>query len=319
MPFRILSIDGGGIRGVIAGTMLAVLEQQLQQPLHQYFDLIAGNSTGSLLAAGIACRRTGQELVDLYRRRGRTIFPPQNRWFSDKRVNVPPLTSSPKYSDEGLIKVVRQEIGEKKLSEFQDPKLLIPAYDTISRTPLIFRSWREEFATVPLWEACVCSSVAPATFPAYALKVNGRTFSAIDGGVAANNPVGLAIADALSLGQALDNITILSLGNGENTREIPLKSAQTWGSYDWAFPIIDVLLDGSSDTQSYITQQIIGESRYLRLQFKLNRELTGKKLNDDPDDASPENLDNLIEATKVYLNQPAVQASVQKYLQVNQR
>ncbi|MBE9200151.1 MULTISPECIES: patatin-like phospholipase family protein [unclassified Nodularia (in: cyanobacteria)] len=393
MPFRILSLDGGGIRGVIGATMLAAIEKKLNQPLNKSFDLIAGTSTGSILAAGIAAGLTSKEIIEIYKDNGSIIFPYKSR-FSLQRL---PLLlkyglSAPKYSDDGLAKVLRDTLGQTKLLDISDPLLLIVAYDTITRESIVFKSWREDpsYGNVPLWEACLCSSSAPTFFPAHKLdkRINGTAqcatgdtitlceqgssinniyndaqiritsgagqgqtrsikkyegtkrralinspwenipdhtssysiksiYSAIDGAVAANNPSSCAVAEALRLGHKIEDISVLSIGTGNLTRIIPFEKAQSWGLIQWAQPIISVLLDASSNVNEYITNKIIQE-RVLRLQFKLDRELTGKPLNDDIDDVSQENINNLIEAAEVYIQQPQMQAALDRFLQYNQ-
>lgn len=391
MPFRILSLDGGGIRGVVSATMLAILEKQINQPLNQYFDLIAGTSTGSILAAAIATGRNSQEIIDIYKQQGSRIFPYQSR-FSFKRF---PLLfrygiSAPKFADDGLIEVLKETLGDTQLLDIVKPLLLIMAYDTITRQPIVFKSWREDasYSKLPLWKACVCSASAPTFFPAQKLEkvINGRVdcadensitlcdqvslmnniyndkqiritsgkgegqtrtikkyqgvrkcasinspwetipdhtssyslktiYSAIDGGVAANNPSSCAVAEALRLGHRLEDISVLSIGTGELTRMIPFEKAQAWGLIQWAQPLIGVLLDASSNVHEYITNKIM-EDRVLRLQFKLDGELTGKRLSDDIDDVTPENVNNLIEAAEVYMQQPKVQAALQAFLKL---
>ena len=387
MTFRILSLDGGGIRGVVAATMLARIEQQISVPLNQYFQLVAGTSTGSILATAIANGRSAKELIGVYQQKGSRIFPYQNLWSPERLGLVFQYgLSAPKYSDKGLVEVLKEEFKYKKLSEVKATNLLIASYDTINREPIIFKSWRKKFVNVPLWEVCVCSASAPAYFPAHQLvrkeegKVIGgdaktivfskeaseddddynrmriditggtgrgqvrtiidyvgktRTalvdaewdvipdatstfsvvieYSAIDGGVAANNPTACAIAEALRLGHKVEDISVLSLGTGSFSREIPLKSAQEWGAAQWALPVIDVIFDASSDINDYIATQII--ERYLRLQFKLDRSWTGKRLSDDMDDASQENIRNLIEAADAYVKHSQVQKAIANFLQ----
>ncbi|MEC4819086.1 MAG: patatin-like phospholipase family protein [Scytonema sp. PMC 1069.18] len=389
MPFRILSLDGGGIRGVIAATILAEVEKRISQPLNKYFDLIAGTSTGSILGAAIATGRKSEEIVELYQKEGSTIFPYQSL-FSLQRI---PLLlkyglSAPKYPDDGLIKVLREAFGETRLFESFPPLLLIVSYDTIERKPIIFKNWRKDkaYGNLPLWEACVCSSSAPTYFPAHKLdkKVDGEiqkatvssvvlgkdassvdciyegkviriisgtgkgqsrsiikyegmshqafvdtpwlvipdttstylidtVYSAIDGGVAANNPSSAAIAEALELGYPLEEISVISIGTGGATRIIPFDNAQEWGLIQWAQPLIGVLFDASSDVYTYITSHIIPNERYLRLQFKLDKELIGEPLNESIDAVSKENIDNLIAAARVYINKQEVQKELEKF------
>jgi uncharacterized protein len=390
MPFRILSLDGGGIRGIVAAKMLAAIEKKIKQPLNEYFHLIAGTSTGSILAAAIARGCRSEEIVDLYQQKSSIIFPYRKR-LTLKRL---PLIfrhgiSAPKFSDKGLIQVMQSAFGNTTLFDITSPMLLVISFDTIEREPIFFKNWRQDkgYGNIPLWEICVCSASAPTYFPAHRLdkRVSGNAqdglknaiilddeaasvdnvynntqiriidgvgsgqtrtiakyvgsmrhatvsenwdkipdetsiysiksfYSAIDGGVAANNPSSCAIAEALKLGHRVEDIRILSIGTGERTRVIPYEYAQHWGLIQWAQPLIGVLFDGSSEIYEYITKQIAHE-RILRLQFKLDRDLTGKRLSDDIDDISLENIDNLLEAAQVYMKQPKIEASIQKFLE----
>jgi uncharacterized protein len=392
MTFRILSLDGGGIRGLVSALILAEIEKKISQPLNQYFNLIAGTSTGSILAAAIATGSSSQEIVDLYQQQSQIIFPYRTRWTTQR---LPLLfqhgLSAPKYADTGLIQVLQNIFQEIKLFDVNSPLLLIVSYDTLERKPIIFKSWCHDcdYGNVPIWEVCVCSASAPSYFPAHRLnrevkgkiqdayteiidldknassanniyqnmqieitagtgsgqvrtireyigenrrakvspgwdKIPDKTssytiesiYSAIDGGVAANNPSTCAIASALKLGHSLEDITVLSIGTGDRTRVIPYEQARNWGLLQWAQPLVDILFDGSSDIYEYISDQMLHQ-RLLRLQFKLDRELTGKRLSDDIDDVSPENINNLIEAARVYIKQPEVQRSIEEFLKNN--
>jgi len=391
MPFRILSLDGGGVRGIVAAKILVYIENLINQPLNEYFDLIVGTSTGSILAAAIATGRSSQEIVDFFQNKSSIIFPYQSL-FSLKRI---PLLlrygiPAPKYSDQGLIQVLQGVFGETRLFDLgSSPRLLVVSYDTIEREPIIFKSWRPDkaYGNVPLWEVCVSSASAPTYFPAHKLekRVNGNVkdasinsiilsdnestvddvyqnaeiritdgngsgqtrtiknyigatrqaivnpawdripdktsaysiktiYSAIDGGVAANNPSSCGIAEALRFGFSNEEISVLSIGTGNRTRIIPFEQAQSWGLIQWAQPIVGVLFDASSGIYEYISKQIVHE-QLLRLQFNLDKSLTGKRLSDDLDDASEENINNLLEAADAYMNLPEVKAGIQKFLQ----
>ena len=390
MPFRILSLDGGGVRGIVAAKILASIEKQINQPLNEYFDLIVGVSTGSILAAGIATGHSSEEIVDFFKNQSSTIFPYQSI-FSLKRI---PLLlkygiSAPKYSNNALAKVLQGVFGETRLFDIgTSPRLLVVSYDTIERNPIIFKSWRPDkpYGNVPLWEVCVSSASAPTYFPAHKLEKrvignvkdasintiifsdnestvdsvyknakiritdgtgSGQTrtiknyigsirkatvnlawdripdksstysiktiYSAIDGGVAANNPSSCGIAEALRFGYSPEEISVLSIGTGDRTQIIPFEKARTWGLVEWAQPIVGVLFDASSDVYEYISRQIL-HSSLVRLQFKLDKYLTGKPLSDDLDDATEENMINLLEAAEAYMNLPEVKTGVEKFL-----
>ncbi len=392
MPFRILSLDGGGVRGIVAARMLANIEKRIDRPLNEYFDLIVGTSTGSIVAAAIATGRNSEDIVEFFQNKSSSIFPYQSI-FSLQRI---PLLlkygiSAPKYSNNNLIQVLQGVFGETRLFDVAtSPRLLVVSYDTIERNPIIFKSWRPDkpYGNVPLWEVCVSSASAPTYFPAHNLdkrvignvkdasintiifnenestvdgvyensqiritdgkgsgqvrviknyigsirkatvkpawdRIPDRTstysiktiYSAIDGGVAANNPSSCGIAEALRVGYSPKDISVLSIGTGDRTRIIPYEKARTWGLFEWASPIVGVLFDGSSDIYEYISKQIVNE-QLVRLQFKLDKHLTGKPLSDDLDDASEENISNLIEAADAYMNLPEVKAKVEMFSKV---
>ncbi|MEQ9551937.1 MAG: CBASS cGAMP-activated phospholipase [Coleofasciculus sp. G3-WIS-01] len=307
MTYRILSLDGGGIRGIISAVILAEVERVLDQPLNQYFDLIAGTSTGSILASAIAIGRKSEEIIRLYREKGARIFPYQGR-FSRQRLGLvfQHGLSAPLYPDDGLIKVLQEEFGSTKLSDIENPlQLMIIAYDTIGRKPIVFKSWREDqdFFNIPLWEACVCSSSAPTYFPAHLLQTSSREYSVIDGGVGANNPAAAALAEALRLNYSIQDISVLSIGTGNSGRPFPWKETRGWGLAQWGWQgrLIDVLFDASSDIHDYITRQIMTSKdlgnpdvqRYLRLQPDI--------MSFEIDNASPGNIANLTMFSRDYI------------------
>lgn len=307
MAYRILSLDGGGIRGVIAAVILSEVEKYLDQPLNQYFDMIAGTSTGSILASAIAVGLKSQDIIRLYKEQGQRIFPYQSR-FSPQRLRLlfQYGISAPKYSNNGLIAVLQEQFGTTKLSDIYDsPRLLIIAYDTQGREPIVFKSWRqdENYFNVPLWEACVCSSSAPTFFPAYLLQTPRKRYSAIDGGIGANNPSASALAEVLRLRHPIDEIVLLSIGTGSSAQPFPWEEARSWGVSQWLWQgrLLDVVFGASADIHEYISRQVLNApgleneqcNRYLRLQPEI--------MNFEIDDARPQNLDNLVMFARDYI------------------
>ncbi len=272
---RILTLDGGGIRGIVSAIWLAELEARLlaagKGGLRDHFDLIAGSSTGTLIAAGIGIGVSAGQLVELYQGLGERVFPggPQRLWSRVTRVFSEGL-SAPKYDPQGLIKVLRQIFGTHTMSELK-PRVMAIAYDTLQREPVVFKSYKPEFAGFPLWEVCRASTAAPTYFPAHLATVERRRRALIDGGVVANNPTACAIAEAVKLNDndRLDGLVVLSVGTGEATRPISEAEATTWGALEWAVPIIDVLFDGSADAVHYIASHLLRDGHYFRLQTPL--------------------------------------------------
>jgi patatin-like phospholipase/acyl hydrolase len=332
MAFRILSLDGGGMRGIIAARMLQRVEAQLGKPLKNHFDLIAGTSTGSLLAAGIALGLDSNQLLDLYFKYGLEIFPYQSL-FSPQRI---PLIfkygiSAPKFFDDGLVSVVSRLLENYTLSSItpnpeqleNSLRLLITSYDTVQREPVIFKSWRHDKwygksnADLSLWEVFVSSASAPTFFPAHQILYKQQEFSLIDGGVCANNPVSCAVAAAIkllrqnsdaSVSDILQDIKVLSLGTGDPSDALPSKKVRKWGLIQWGLHIADVFMDAPSDIHRYVSEQILclaetvnyhDAPSYMRLQFSV------AGLNLAIDDARPESLERLIAVTDRYLDSAA--------------
>jgi patatin-like phospholipase/acyl hydrolase len=309
---RILSMDGGGIRGLVTCRWLAGVEDALQDAgkpgLLRNFDLLAGSSTGAIIACARAIGMAPADIGALYREHAQTIFPGiANRLWSRAGRLLSQGPSAPKYDAKGLEKVLRKVFGATTLGQAKVP-LMVTSYDTISRKPIIFKSFKAAHRDLPMWEACRASSAAPTYFPAHAMTVEGRKRALIDGGVVANNPTACAIAEALRKDARADqprDLVVLSVGSGEHTRSIDLRSAREWGALEWAVPIIDVLFDGNSESVDYIARHLVGDA-YFRLQVELAIGM------DDLDDVSATNLAALEATARDYLLQPATRRKLRQ-------
>jgi uncharacterized protein len=305
---RVLAIDGGGIRGIIPATVLADLELRAGRPTAELFDLIVGTSTGGILALGLtAPDEAGKpawradELVELYVREGPNIF---HRSVFD-RIRSVEGTLDEKYPSDGLIEVLERYLGELRLRDALS-EVMVTAYDTDGRIPFFFRSSRarkDQEQDWPARDAALATSAAPSYFEA--VKLNG--FSLIDGGVFAANPAMCALAEVLRAREPAE-VLMVSLGTGQQTRRLPWERVKDWGALEWARPVIDILLDGQSDTVDFQARQVL-ESGYWRLQTELNR------ASDDLDDASPENLEALqAEAAELVEREAATLATIAEAL-----
>jgi patatin-like phospholipase/acyl hydrolase len=285
---RVLSIDGGGIRGIIPATVLADLELRAGQPVAELFDLIVGTSTGGILALALtapgddgAPRWRAGELVELYVQAGPRIF---HRSIFD-RLRSAGGTLDEKYPSDGLVEVLRESFGDVHLREAL-VDVLVPAYDTAARTPFFFRSARARSDPAQDWllrDAAHATSAAPSYFEPVSL--NG--FSLIDGGVYAANPAMCGLAEALRDHEPHD-VLMLSLGTGQLTHPLPWKEVRDWGALEWARPVIDIILDGQSDTVDFQLGEVLAD-RYWRVQTELRR------ASDHLDDATEDNLVALCE------------------------
>ena len=297
--YRILALDGGGVRGIVTAAWLAALEDATGRPARDHFDLIAGSSTGAILAAAVAGCRPAGDIAGLYARHAREIFPGRGArlWSRLKRVFSHGL-SAPRYDGKGLDRVLARLFGNGKLGELP-VRTLVTAYDAWGRNPVVFKSWKPEHADLPVWSVCRASCSAPGYFPAHVVTLDGRPRPLIDGGVVANNPAACALAEGWKIARAGGrdpaDILLASFGTGEATRPVGIDQARGWGPLQWALPIIGTLFDGASDAADYIVRQILEEGRYFRFQAPLDSAL------DDLDGASRKNLRALAELAAAYL------------------
>lgn len=294
---RILSIDGGGIRGIVPCMVLKRIEEITGKRCSDLFELIGGTSTGGLIALGLAKPGNGQEpdfsidqIKDLYEKNGKRIF---HRSIWRKFESAWSLLDE-KYSQKGIETVLDEYFGEIRLKEALVP-LIIPAYEIESRSVWFFRSERAKYSEdydFPMKEVARAASAAPTYFEPEKLSEKGDIdyWALVDGGVFANNPGMCTYVEAKSMFPDRD-IIMVSLGTGELTRRISYDDARSWGLAQWAHPLINVMFDGQSDTVDYQLKEILqlpGKRKgYFRFQTRLD---SG---NDDLDDPSDKNIHNL--------------------------
>ena len=349
--YTILAIDGGGIRGIIPGTILAYLEARLaerargQGPrIAEVFDLVAGTSTGGILACGLNVpgpegrpRYQAQDLLALYQGEiGQRIFD-EPEGLNRISHFFGSLTSRSKFAPGPLEKALQDYCGDARLSQ-ACTDLLITAYNTEAKRPFYFKSSdcrrQPDIEDFPLWEIARATSAAPTYFPprqvAYdgTLKVMDQDFqvlrkqlthlSLVDGGVFANNPAMLAYIEAvanwrlqrqlagrraftsrgMSAEVAHDSSEVpffmLSLGTGETGAPYPYEEVTRWGLIEWVRPLIDILMQGVSESVDYQMRHLLppyedaeATPRYIRLNVEL------EPGHDAMDDASPEHTDRL--------------------------
>ena len=190
--FKILSIDGGGIRGIFPAHILKCIQERLDIDVYDYFDMFAGTSTGSIIAAGIACRKHPSEIVSLYENCGADIFsqPIRSYWPSILKQGM-----HSKYENTQLKNVLCKEFGNTVLGDIEKP-LLIPATDIGHGGVHVFKSaYSNEFTrdkSVPISQAVLASCSAPVFFN----PTRVDNYLLADGGVWANNPALAAVIDA---------------------------------------------------------------------------------------------------------------------------
>lgn len=232
--FRILSIDGGGIKGVFPAAYLAELERRFLGggSIADHFDMIAGTSTGGIIALALAHGMTAQQALQIYMERGERIFPTLKGWR--KWARVLRWVSKPKH-DQAVLKNELLSVFGDKVLDGASKRLVIPSFEGLHGEPFIYKTphhpdyqkdRHKKFAHVALH-----TTAAPSYYPA----VDDDGYVMIDGGVWANNPVMNALVDALACYDVpRENVRILSLGTGEKPFTVD-KAARYGGARHWAF------------------------------------------------------------------------------------
>ncbi|KAL5712680.1 hypothetical protein ACHQM5_014826 [Ranunculus cassubicifolius] len=346
----LLSIDGGGIRGIIPGIVLAFLESKLQEldgedaRIADYFDLIAGTSTGGLLTTMITAPDknnrplyAAKDITNFYSQHGPNIFP-QNA----KTMILGPIKSlvgaiaGPKYNGKYLRSTLKELLGPTKLDQTLT-NILITAFDIRLLQPILFTTHeakRKVQMNPLLSDVCVGTSAAPTYLPAHYFETkdaNGKTcvFDLIDGGVAANNPTNVAMSHIhMEIKKKnrefypvkyLDTTKylVISLGTGNPKLEEKFNAAQasTWGMIGWLYsngstPLIDTFTQASSDivdiNVNILFHALDSENNYLRIQ---DESLSGDTASTDI--STQENMSNLVKVGNELLKKPVSRVNIE--------
>jgi patatin-like phospholipase/acyl hydrolase len=300
---NVLSVDGGGIRGVIPAMVLADLEERTGKPTAELFDLIAGTSTGGIIALALTVpgdgggpRWTANDLVDLYLTEGPRIFHHSIGQMFESGLGL----LDEKYDAAPLEQALQDYLGETKVSEAVTD-VMVASYDLEHRKPFFFKTDRAKLKPEHDWlmrEAARATSAAPTYFEPEKLTADGEVFALCDGGVFANNPAMSAYAEARRR-HPRAQIRLVSLGTGQLTRKLHYEDVRGWGLIEWARPLLDVVFDGVSDATEYELAQLLPESDYVRFQT----ELVGAS--DALDNANERNLEHLQDLARSLISERA--------------
>lgn len=290
----ILSVDGGGIRGIIPAVFLDHIEKQAGLPVSDLFDLMVGTSTGGIVALGLSlpdpagaskALLSASDLANLYRERGGEIFQ-SSLW---RRIRSLRGVLDETYSAQPLERALKDYFGSSVMADCRCP-VMVTAYDIENRSTVFLKSFKSDYRSVSCVAAARATSAAPTYFEPARVTVADHQRALIDGGVYINSPAVSAYAEALKLFPG-DDISVVSLGTGELIRPIEGSTAAGWGSAGWVIPLLDCMLDGVSKAADHQMNLFLGE-RYQRYQLSLEH------ANDDMDDASPENIASLFKAAE---------------------
>ncbi|CAD5181227.1 unnamed protein product [Musa acuminata subsp. malaccensis] len=344
----VLSIDGGGIRGIIPATILTFLEEKLQNldgedaRLADYFDVISGTSTGGLVTAMLTAPNeknrplfAAKDILSFYVDHSPKIFP--QPWEAIARaIESIRRILGPKYNGEYLRHIIRERLGCSKLHQALT-NVVIPTFDIKQLQPTIFSSYKardDELMDAQLSDICISTSAAPTYLPAHYFKTKNhkgevREFNLIDGGVAANNPTLIALGEVrkdhfrrdpeiFSSTKYIDcsKLLVLSLGTGipKNEKKYDAKSAGKWSILGWLMnggsnPLIDAFTHASSDMVDI----------HISAVFEGDLESNYLRIQDDTlegplssvDISTKENLENLVKAGEKLLKKPVSRVNLE--------
>ncbi|CAH2051039.1 unnamed protein product [Thlaspi arvense] len=333
----ILSIDGGGIKGIIPAVILKYLETALQKKdptarIADYFDVVAGTSTGGLMTAMLTTPDpnnsnrplfTAEEIIKLYKQEGPHIFDQTNStWFISVLASSEwnSLTPGPKYDGKYLHKIICETLNQTRLNQALT-NVVIPTFDIKLLQPTIFSSFKLEVhpsLDALLSDISIGTSATPTYFPPIYFKNKETEFNLIDGGVAAANPALVAVNEVTQAMKANSRakFLLLSLGTGmsKTTEEYNATIAAKWPASCWALgPFIEVSLHAAADMTSYYLasffQGLQAEENYLRIEeYDLDPSA------DSLDNATKVNLDYLEEVGQKLLNETVQKLDVTTFV-----
>lgn len=257
-PFQILSLDGGGIKGLFSAAVLAKFEDDLGVKITDYFDLIVGTSTGGIIALALAIGKRPEEIAKFYIDQGKKIFPP-------KIFNWPKTFFRNRYDSTPLEAAIKGYFGEKKLADSQK-RLVIPSYNLSKDDIYLFKTPHHERLTRDhreyMWKVAMATAAAPVFLPVFKEIDNIRL---VDGGVWANNPTMIGVVEAVSmLNISLRSIKVLSLGTTIEVRKRPSRLDQG-GYLQWCQEAVKVLMQGQSIGAYTQALHLLGKDNILRL------------------------------------------------------
>ena len=279
LPFRVLSLDGGGIKGIFSAAVLSHLERNHLPTgqLGDYFDLIAGTSTGGILALGLDAGMTATELLHMYLDEGHRVFPPVERGLRGWMRRI----VSARYDRVPLDQILQQKLGGKTLRDSKY-RLLIPSTEGRNGEVWVFKTPHHPDYTMDGDQEMRAVAAATSAAPTYFVPFEQRRYTFLDGGIWANNPTMAALVEALSCFTATpDRIRILSIGCGQKPFRITEGQERNSGLVHWK-GIIDVAMHFQSVTAINQAGLLIGRDRLIRL--------------DRPEDAEPIAMDDWLMA-----------------------
>lgn len=262
--FKILSIDGGGIKGVFPASFLATIEDMDCNGGHiaDYFDLIVGTSTGGIIALGLGLGLSAKEILEFYQMQGDKIFKGRGYFWESRYLTKVWQYFAPAYNPSNLKSALFEVFGRKILGDSKK-RLVIPSLDLQRCKIHLYKTSHHERLKLdylkPMVDVALATAAAPTYFPSH--NITGTPY--IDGGVWANNPSIYAIMEALFIIDIpKENVCVLSLGCTEEIKE--LKPSFGEGKLPWGLKVAD-LFTGAQSSSSQELSRLILRDNYKRI------------------------------------------------------
>lgn len=265
-PFQILALDGGGVKAIFTAHVLARLEDDLGLAVSDHFDLIAGTSAGGIIALALGAGLRPAEIVNHYQRLTSAVFPPaRRRWY-----RWPARLATVTYRQEPLRQSLHDVLGGRLLGE-STKRLLVPSWDALVGAVHVFKTPHHPRLTrdgkIPMVDVALATSAAPTFLPA--ARVDGHRL--LDGGLWANNPSAIAIAEAVSmLYIPLNRIRVLNIGTTDPLTDHP-DALDKAGYARWATRAIELTLTASSRGTQGLATHLVGPDHYRRFDAAVPR------------------------------------------------
>lgn len=300
--WRILSIDGGGTRGTIPAVILASIEDRTKKPICELFDLIAGTSTGGILALGLTCpdaqgkpQFSAAHMCEVYAENIPIIFENPRSWWAN--------LLGPKFTSFAFQKSLEKHFGDCRLKGALTD-VVIPCYDIENRLPYIFRSRLAKISPehdFKMRDVALAASASPTLFHpvSFPNTVDGRKLSLVDGGVFANNPALIGLSEMKSrYAREDDAYFVLSLGTGKLSGHLSDELISLWGFIQWSRPMLELVMESNSEAAHEQIQHLLPQlepRHYYRLQVAM-------PISASPaiDDASYGNMKTLTQAANAF-------------------
>lgn len=266
--FKILSIDGGGIRGLFPAQYLANIEESKGKKINEIFDLIVGTSTGGIIALGLSLGIPASKIADLYENNAEDIFKPTLCKRIFKKVGMLFRNS---YTNKALIDLLMNTFDGKKMID-ADVMLCIPSLEHNKAKPKVYKTphntkyhWDQN---LEMWKVALATSAAPLYFPP-AMEDGCK----LDGGLWANNPILVGITEAMHHNIKLDDIKILSIGTGENLYLGNDSIFKRGGLFSWNTNLVDVFMNAQSYAAENTASYLINGNNLIRINFTSTKKL----------------------------------------------